>query len=80
MTRQQQNEVKQQIENECGFKKSAITLLECSGKSYISDKYEYVMFEVHGMQFQYRWSFADDCAELYHFDEETCKTTTLNLK
>lgn len=80
MTKQQQNEVKQQIENECGFKKSAITLLECGGKKCWSNKYEYVMFEVHGMTFQYRWFDNDDCAELYHYDEETGRTTTLSLK
>lgn len=77
MTKQQQNEIKKQIENECGFKKEFITLLECGGKSYLSNKYEYVMFEVKGVQYQYRWHFADDTAELLHYDEETGHTTVL---
>lgn len=70
MTKQQINEIKKQIENDIGFKRTSIILLECDGKSFYSGKYEYVMFEVCGKQYQYYWDFYDDKARLYYYDTD----------
>ena len=72
MTRKQINEIKKQIENDIGFKRTNIILLECDGKSFYSGKYEYVMFEVCGKQYQYYWDFYDDKARLYFYDADVC--------